>query len=82
MAYTEDTLVQQTTPDYLRDKHDLIGLEIARRKIQRTLAELVDAGKIRAEGERRARRYFFVPEIVEKRQNGTKIGSNRGAGHA
>ncbi len=62
--------------------HERIGLEIARRKVQRTLAELVDEGRVRAEGERRARRYFFVPEKGEKHRNGTKIGSNGGIEHA
>jgi ATP-dependent DNA helicase RecG len=41
--------------------HDRIGLEIPRRRIQRILAELVADGRIRPQGERRGRRYIFVP---------------------
>ena len=49
-----------------------IGPEIARRKIQRALADLVRKGKLKAEGERRGRRYLFVPNLSESGQSGVK----------
>ena len=52
--------------------HGRIGPEIARRKVQRVLADLVKSGRIRAEGEKRGRRYFFVPTGAESGQSGTK----------
>jgi len=50
--------------------HPRIGSEIPRRSVQRVLAELVEEGLIRAEGERRGRKYLFVPEQGESGQSG------------
>ena len=60
--------------------HGRIGPEIARRKVQRALADLVREGKVRAEGERRGRRYFFVPNPPESGQNGTNSRAERDEG--
>jgi ATP-dependent DNA helicase RecG len=56
----------------ISDIHERIGPEIARRKVQRVLADLVTKGRIIPEGERRARRYFFVPTGSESGHSGTK----------
>lgn len=54
------------------DIRERIGLEIARRKVQRSLADLVREGRVRAEGSRRYRRYSLVPNSSESGQIGTK----------
>jgi len=50
--------------------HERIGPEIPRRRVQRTLAELVQEGLVRADGERRGRKYLFVPNRAESGQSG------------
>jgi ATP-dependent DNA helicase RecG len=51
--------------------HQRIGREIPRRRVQRMLAELVSAGSIRFEGQRRGRKYLFVPPSPESAPSGT-----------
>jgi len=51
--------------------HGRIGPEIPRRRVQRMLAELVNEALIRPKGERRGRRYVFVPDGGESVQSGT-----------
>ena len=59
--------------------HGRIGPEIARRKVQRALADLVWEGKLEAEGERRGRRYLFAPNPPESGQSGAKERPTGGA---
>lgn len=63
----------------ISDIHGRIGPEIARRKVQRALTDLVDDGRIRAEGQRGGRRYHFVPNPPQSPPNGTTIGQSRAA---
>ncbi|MFW6154965.1 MAG: ATP-binding protein [Planctomycetota bacterium] len=56
----------------IREIHERIGPEIARRKVQRALADLVIDGKLEAEGVGRGRRYLFVPKASESGGGGTK----------
>jgi ATP-dependent DNA helicase RecG len=55
----------------ISEVHGRIGPEILRRRVQRMLAELVSEGRIRPQGERRGRRYSFVPDGGESAQSGT-----------
>ncbi len=55
----------------ISDIHERIGREIARRQVQRVLAELVAAGAIQTAGQRRGRKYLFVPRGPESPALGT-----------
>jgi len=57
--------------------HERIGPEIARRKVQRILAELVEEGRIRAEGRCRGRKYLYAPNPSEKTESGTKTAKRK-----
>ncbi len=57
--------------------HERIGAEIARRKVQRALADLVIDGRLEVEGAGRWRRYLFVPNASESGHGGTKNQSKK-----
>ncbi len=55
----------------ISDIHERIGLEIPRRRVQRMLAELAAEGAICFAGQRRGRKYLFVPSGAESSAPGT-----------